>query len=179
MHHHLARARRGLQPLVALGALVIGLAACSDGRGIFEPQRGIEGTWVRAMPPSLGNTRILIVPFHDTLTFDRAGAGRWSYEVPQADIVPPPRVVAQVTLAPQGTLLFMNFVPCEFCRASVDGELRADLAVPERPRSLSVVPPPHFRIVRHGDDRLELRSMTMEQATTFYERVSAATPVLE
>ena len=175
----LARSWRALRPLAALGVLVAGLTACSDGRGIFEPQRGIEGTWVRVMPPSLGNTRILVVPFHDTLTFDRTGAGRWSYEVPQLDMVPPPRVVAQVELDPRGTMLFMNFQTCEFCRATIDGELRADLAVPDAPRSLSVVPPPHFRIVRHGDDRLELRPITLVEATTFYERVSAPTPVPE
>ena len=179
MHVGLAVARRALAPLVALGILATGLAACSDGRGIFAPQRGIEGTWVRVMPPSLGNTRILVIPFHDTLTFDGSGAGRWSYEVPQADIVPLPRVVVQVALDPQGTMLFMNVQTCEVCRAAVDGEMRADLALPEAPRSLSVVPPPHFRIVRHGDDRLELRPITLVEATTFYERVSAPTPVPE
>ena len=179
MRFQLSHARRALRPLVALGILVAGVAACNSDRGIFEPQRGIEGTWLRVPPPSTGINRIMVVGYHDTLTFHHTGAGRWSYEVSQGEGALPARVVTDVVLDPHGTLLFMNFVPCDFCRVDVGNRVRTDLAVPEAPRALSVIGPPHYRIIRRGDDRLELQAVAFPQEVAYYVRLTAATPLPE
>ena len=155
--------RRCLATLIAMA--VASLAGCSDG-SLFEPERHLAGIWVRVPSPAEASQRIAIA-YRDTLEFSANLGGRWSREFEGASHAPV-RVVTEVTLEPRGTMLFLNLAPCITC-FRLAGEVRASL-VTERPRFTSELGRPHYRVIRQGENRFELRPVTAGGESTWYMR---------
>jgi hypothetical protein len=141
------------------------LAGCGDA-SLFEPERGLAGIWVRVPSPTEASQRIAIA-YRDTLELSTDRGGRWSREFEDAAHAPV-RVVSEVVLEPHGTRLFMNLAPCTSC-LRLEGDARASL-VADSPRFTSEIGPPHYRIVRQGKVRFELRPITAGGESTWYVR---------
>lgn len=166
-----------LRRLAAVAAAALLLTACGDDDGVspLQPTRGLAGTWVLGYPPgpSMPGVARVRLPADTMRIAPALTSAWWSTEVIQNGIVG--RAYTGMAVASAGPRIYLSFSACDTMGAQcsfVRAGAAADLALPDAPRRLSVVPGPHFRLVRETANRFRLEPTGfMTGETTWYYRV--------
>lgn len=101
--------------LVLVGLATLAATGCGDDASFLDPDRGVQGGWVRYSPPVDDVLGDMAPTPPDTLFLATDGTGRWSRTVPGTISSTPPRVSEDVRYGRQGIGVYLS-PACPTCR---------------------------------------------------------------
>lgn len=182
---------RPLSGFSALALAALTLVACGDPEGptYSTPDRGLQGAWVRTRDPGPPNPAAIQGPLPaDTLYVYEDLGGLWSREflVENGGQFSKIRRCTRVRFATERPRVLVTLLGDPMVAGDTEcpaiealrptGDLAA-IAPPPAPRRLSMVPGPHYEILREGRDLLRVRTVGGEFVSTEWYRRAVWPPV--